>query len=235
MDVTGELVVALVVGALVALVVIDAERRRRNWLGWAVLTAFTGPIGLIAWLLARRRAPVVDRLGVRRVARVGLLSILLLLLSVVVRTYVVTFLFQVARVEGRAMAPTLGDQDGLIVNKLTYRMHDPKVNDIVMFYYPLRPEKSFVMRVIAGEGDQVRIVDGRVYRNDVAIDDSFVAADSRSHDTWGPQVVPEGYYFVMGDHRNNSADSRHWGYVPKKYIIGKVLWRWWPVLAARAF
>ena len=91
-----------------------------------------------------------------------------------------------------------------------------------MLYYPLNPDKSFVKRVIAEEGDQVRIVDGRVYRNDVPMDDDFVPAEYRSHDDWGPQVVPEGYYFVMGDHRNNSSDSRHWGFVPKKYIIGKV-------------
>ncbi len=89
--------------------------------------------------------------------------------------------------------------------------------------------------VIAAEGDQVRVVDGKVYRNDVLMDDSFVPADYRSHDDWGPQVIPEGYYFVMGDHRNNSSDSRHWGFVPKKYIIGRVQLRWWPVPHARIF
>ena len=79
------------------------------------------------------------------------------------------------------------------------------------------------------------IVDGIVYRNDIRLDDSFVPADFRSHDDWGPQVIPEGYYFVMGDHRNNSSDSRHWGFVPKKYIIGKVQLRWWPLGHARMF
>ena len=133
------------------------------------------------------------------------------------------------------MAPTLQDQDRLIVNKLAYRIGDPKVGDIVMLYYPLKPEKSFVKRIIAEEGDQVRIVDGRVFRNDVPLDDSFVPQDYRSHDDWGPQVIPEGYYFVMGDHRNNSSDSRHWGFVPKKYIIGKVQLRWWPMGHATVF
>ena len=98
-----------------------------------------------------------------------------------------------------------------------------------MLYYPLNPEKSFVKRVIAEEGDTVRIVDGRVYVNDIPLQDDYVPAEYRSHDDWGPQVIPEGYYFVMGDHRNNSSDSRHWGMVPKKYIIGKVQLRWWPV------
>src|SRR5437867_9629255 len=145
----------------------------------------------------------------------------------------ITFVGQVARVEGTSMAPTLMDQDRLIVNKLAYRFADPQVGDIVMLYYPLKPEKTFVKRIIAEEGDQVRIVDGRVYRNDVPVDDSFVPAEYRSHDDWGPRVLDEGYYFVMGDHRNNSSDSRHWGLVPKKYIIGKVQLRWWPMAHAK--
>ncbi|HEY1913716.1 MAG TPA: signal peptidase I [Vicinamibacterales bacterium] len=148
---------------------------------------------------------------------------------------IVTFGFQVARVEGQSMAPTLEDQDRLIVNKLIYRIGEPRRGDIVMLYYPLNPDKSFVKRVIAEEGDTVRIVDGRVYVNDIPLKDDYVEADYRSHDDWGPQVIPEGYDFVMGDHRNNSSDSRHWGMVPKKYIIGKVQIRWWPVPTARLF
>ena len=155
--------------------------------------------------------------------------------AAVYATLIVTFGFQVARVEGMSMAPTLQDQDRLIVNKLAYRLGDPKVGDIVMLYYPLKPEKSFVKRIIAEEGDQVRIVDGRVFRNDVPLDDSFVPAEYKSHDDWGPRVIDEGYYFVMGDHRNNSSDSRHWGLVPKKYIIGKVQLRWWPMGHAKVF
>jgi signal peptidase I len=155
--------------------------------------------------------------------------------AAVYATLIVTFGFQVARVEGQSMAPTLADQDRLIVNKLAYRIGEPQIGDIVMLYYPLRPDKSFVKRVIAAEGDQVRVVDGKVYRNDVLMDDSFVPLEFRSHDDWGPQVIPEGYYFVMGDHRNNSSDSRHWGFVPKKYIIGRVQLRWWPVPHARLF
>ena len=155
--------------------------------------------------------------------------------AAVYATLIVTFGFQVARVEGQSMAPTLADQDRLIVNKLAYRLADPRRGDIVMLYYPLDPNKSFVKRVIAEENDVVRIVDGKVYVNDTPMRDDFVPPEYRSHDDYGPSVVPEGYYFVMGDHRNNSSDSRHWGMVPKKYIIGKVQVRWWPVPSARIF
>jgi signal peptidase I len=148
---------------------------------------------------------------------------------------IVTFGMQIARVEGLSMAPTLEDQDRLIVNKAIYRIFEPRRGDIVMLYYPLNPDKSFVKRVIAEEGDTVRIIDGRVYVNDIPLQDDYVKPDFRSHDDWGPQVIPEGYDFVMGDNRSNSSDSRSWGMVPKKYIIGKVQIRWWPVPTARIF
>jgi len=158
-----------------------------------------------------------------------------LLSAAVYATLIVTFGLQVARVEGQSMAPTLADQDRLIVNKFVYRIGEPRRGDVVMLYYPLNPEKSFVKRVIAEEGDTVRIVDGHVYVNDIPLHEDYVQDEYRSHDDWGPQVIPEGYYFVMGDHRNNSSDSRHWGNVPKRYIIGKVQLRWWPVPTARVF
>ena len=155
--------------------------------------------------------------------------------AAVYATLIVTFGFQVARVDGLSMAPTLEDHDRLIVNKLVYELGDPRPGDIVMLYYPLNPEKMFVKRVIARESDTVRIVDGRVYVNDIPLRDDYVPAEFRSHDDWGPQVVQQGYYFVMGDHRNNSSDSRHWGPVPKKYIVGKVKVRWWPLQDAKIF
>jgi signal peptidase I len=157
--------------------------------------------------------------------------------AAVYATLIVTFGFQVARVEGQSMAPTLQDQDRLIVNKFEYRLpnHAPKVGDIVMLLYPSDPEKSFVKRVVAEPGDTIRSVNGRVYRNDDPLPDEFIPEDFRSYDNWGPEIVREGYYFVMGDHRNNSSDSRSWGEVPEKYILGKVQLRWWPITEAKFF
>jgi signal peptidase I len=155
--------------------------------------------------------------------------------AAVYATLIVTFGFQVARVDGLSMAPTLEDHDRLIVNKLVYELGDPRPGDIVMLYYPVNPEKMFVKRVIAKEGDSVRLVDGHVYVNDLPLHDDYVPEEFRSHDDWGPTVVQQGYYFVMGDNRNNSSDSRSWGPVPKKYIVGKVKVRWWPLQDARIF
>jgi signal peptidase I len=180
-----------------------------------------------------RSAALVHRLNVWKDEAVAWVKTLAS--AAVYATLIVTFGFQVARVEGQSMAPTLADQDRLIVNKLAYRWGEPRRGDIVMLYYPLDPNKSFVKRVIAEEGDQVRVVAGSVFVNDVLMPDDFVPPEYRSHDDFGPSVVPEGYYFVMGDHRNNSSDSRHWGFVPKKYIIGRVQLRWWPIPTAHVF
>jgi signal peptidase I len=155
--------------------------------------------------------------------------------AAVYTTLVVTFGFQVARVDGQSMAPTLADRDRLVVNKFTYLVDTPRKNDIVMFYYPINPTEAFVKRVIAEEGDTVRIAGGRVYVNERPVDDSYVSSEYRSHENFGPQVIQAGYYFVLGDHRNDSSDSREWGLVPKKYITGKVQARWWPLFNVRAF
>jgi signal peptidase I len=150
-------------------------------------------------------------------------------------TLILTFVGQIARVDGLSMEPTLANDDRLVVNKWIYRLRDPRQGDIVTLYYPVDPEKLFVKRVIAGEGDEVRIASGKVYVNGAALHDEFVPAEYRSFEDFGPQVVPQGYYFVMGDHRNGSSDSRLWGPVPKKYIVGKVQLRWWPPNHARLF
>jgi signal peptidase I len=195
------------------------------------------PVGVGSPVLVGVQAPTTSRAAERlALVRDELIAWFKTLASAAVyATLIVTFGFQVARVEGMSMAPTLEDQDRLIVNKLAYRIGEPHHGDIVMLYYPIDPNKSFVKRVIAEEGDTVRIVDGHVFVNEAPLNDVYVPDEYRDHNDWGPQVVPEGYYFVMGDHRNNSSDSRHWGWVPKKYIIGKVQIRWWPIPTAKVF
>ncbi len=176
----------------------------------------------------------------RVLARVGedLLTWARTLVSAAVyATLIVTFGFQVARVDGQSMEPTLENEDRLVVNKLSYQVlhQDPRVGDIVMLLYPENPDETYVKRVIGAPGDAIRSVNGRVYRNDVPLPDDFIPDAFKSHDTWGPEQVRDGYYFVMGDHRNDSSDSRSFGQVPKKYIIGRVQLRWWPLDQARMF
>ena len=205
---------------------IDAAKRGQNWFAWSVAVACTG-LAFIVWLVVRRRFQPIEA---GRATGAGLIAAILFIMALdsLAMLNITTFVYQVARVEGGAMSPTVNDQDRLIVDKSIYRWEDPQTGDVVMLYYPLNPLRTFVKRVIAEEGDQIRIVGGQVYRNDVPINDHYVPTEFRSHDNYGPQVVPQGYYFVMGDHRNNSSDSRHWGHVPKKYIVGKVVYRWWP-------
>lgn len=130
------------------------------------------------------------------------------------------------------MSLTVNDRDRLIVDKSAYRRRRPRRGDIVMLHYPLDPRRKFVQRVIAEEGDAVRIVNGQVFLNELPLEEGYVREEYRSSDNFGPIVVPQGYYFVMGDRRNNSSDSRHWGQVPRMYIVGKVRYRWWPFNAA---
>ncbi len=184
--------------------------------------------------VADMRSQSPDDLGGRRWRRAAR-TIRWLAAAGVDAIFIVTFVLQVVRVDGFSMAPTLEDHDRLIVNRLVYEFSDPHPGDVVTLYYPPEPDKMFVKRVIATEGDTVQIVDGRVLINGQPLRDDYVFPEYRDHDDFGPEVIQQGYDFVMGDHRNNSSDSREWGLVPKKYIVGKVKVRWWPLQEARIF
>jgi signal peptidase I len=194
-------------------------------------------VAVPVWLVRRRRWPVtveIDRPRRRKLTALALgIVAASFTLSPVVAWFVTTYLYQAARVEGMAMSPTINDQDRLIVNKRAYLASDPAIGDIVMLRYPRDPQKTFVKRVIASGGDEVHIVSGVVFRNGRKTDEPYLT--HRSQDEWGPGVVPEGTYFVMGDRRDNSSDSRHWGVVPREYVLGRVAVRWWPLSAPRRF
>jgi signal peptidase I len=149
--------------------------------------------------------------------------------------FAAAYMFRGARIQGRAMEPTLADQERVFVNRFAYKTNAPQRGDIVMLQYPLDPTRLFVKRIVAVGGERVRIDDGQVYVNDVPRDDSFIPPANRSREDWGPQAIPADSYFVMGDRRNNSSDSRHWGFVPRKHIVGRVQYRWWPIDTARGF
>jgi signal peptidase I len=146
-----------------------------------------------------------------------------------------TYGIRIVEVTGVSMAPTLSDGDRMIVDEFDYELGDPQVGDIVVLYYPVNPTHLFIKRVIAAEGDTVRVTNGRAYVNGQLIRDDYVPASFRSHDDLEFENVAPGHYFVMGDHRNDSFDSREWGLVPRRYILGKARMRWWPIQRAAIF
>jgi signal peptidase I len=173
-----------------------------------------------------------------RTASIGREAVLLartLLSAGVYATLIVTFVFQVARVEGRSMEPTLHDQDRLVVNKIAYTLRDPEVGDIVMMYHPHLPSQPLVKRIVAVPGDTVAFRAGVVVRNGAPVDEAYIERSLQSDDEREPVVVPDGYYFVLGDHRKASSDSRSFGPVPRRYILGRIDVRWWPIPDVRAF
>jgi signal peptidase I len=225
--------------AIVLWMLQDAVRRGRGWARWQLLLFFLSVLAIPVWLLRRRRWPVTVTIDRARQLKLAALAAGIVAasftLSPILGSVVTTHLFQVARVEGRAMSPTLDDQDRVVVDKRAYRSGEPAIGDIVMLRYPLDPRKTFVKRVIAFGGDDVRIANGVVFRNGDRVDEPYVLEANRSQDHWGPEAVPEDTYFVMGDRRNNSSDSRHWGVVPREHILGRVTTRWWPLSARRRF
>ena len=150
------------------------------------------------------------------------------LASVAVSVFIILFLYQPVRVEGTSMVPMLQDQDRLFINKLAYRVGDVHHGDVVVFHYPRDPAKSYIKRVIALPGDRIRIARGRVFVNDQRLAEPYVPTrytDDRSEEE---MTVPAGEYFVMGDHRSISSDSRDFGPVERQLIYGKASFVYWP-------
>src|ERR1700689_1216512 len=151
-----------------------------------------------------------------------------MLFSLAVSFFIITFLYQPVRVEGTSMMPRLGDQDRLFINKFVYHFESIHRGDVVVFHYPRDPQKSYIKRVIALPGDKPRIDDGRTYVNGRLLPEPYVPRkfhDSRSLDAI---VIPSDQYFVMGDHRSISSDSRDFGPVSRELIYGKAAFVYWP-------
>ncbi len=144
---------------------------------------------------------------------------------------IITFIGQVTVVKGASMEDTLFDRERLICNKIVYRLSEPKHGDIVIFKPPIDQNHNYIKRVIAMEGDKVKIVDGIVYLNGERLEEDYVT--HRSFETMPEITVPADSYFVLGDNRINSSDSRFWGFVPRENIIGKASVVFWPITRAR--
>jgi signal peptidase I len=152
-----------------------------------------------------------------------------LFFSIVISLFVILFVYQPVKVEGGSMEPGLEDQERIFINKLAYRLEAIERGDIVVFRYPRDPRKSFIKRVIALPGDRVEVIDGHVYVNGQPIPEPYVPTEYLDSKSYPERIVPVGSYFVMGDHRSMSNDSRDFGPVPRDYIYGKAVFGYWPV------
>ena len=157
-----------------------------------------------------------------------------LVFSVLIAVVLIVFIYQPVKVEGTSMMPTLTDQERIFINKFTYRFGLGSIErgDTVVFWYPQDTTKSYIKRVIGIPGDRIRVDDGQVYVNGKALVESYVPPENRDDSTWrdGREVtVPADRYFVLGDHRNQSSDSRMWGWVPRANIYGKAVFVYWPL------
>jgi signal peptidase I len=151
-----------------------------------------------------------------------------LLISAGASILIITFLYQPVRVEGTSMLPRLEDRDRLFINKFVYHVAAIERDDVVVFRYPRDPEKSYIKRVIALPGDHLRIDHGQVWLNGKQLDESYVPEEYRDTKSMPEMVVPEDSYFMMGDHRSISSDSREFGPVDRSLIYGKAVFVYWP-------
>jgi signal peptidase I len=151
-----------------------------------------------------------------------------LLVSAAASVLIITFLYQPVRVEGTSMLPRLEDRDRLFINKFVYRIASIERGDVVVFHYPRDPEKSYIKRIIALPGDRLRIDHGHVWLNGKLQSESYVPLMYEDTRSMAEIVVPDDNYFVMGDHRSISSDSREFGPVERSLIYGKAVFVYWP-------
>jgi len=152
-----------------------------------------------------------------------------LMISLAISAFIIIFLYQPVKVEGTSMMPSLQDQERIFVNKFVYRLEPIERGDIVVFRYPRDPSKSYIKRVIGTAGDRIRIDNGQVYVNGQGLEEVYVPSAYADERSYPETVVPPECYFVLGDHRSMSNDSRDFGPVNQSYIYGKAVFGYWPM------
>lgn len=154
-----------------------------------------------------------------------------LMLAVLIAVLAILFLYRPVRVEGTSMIPSLYNQERLFINQFSYRfgLSNIKRGDTVVFWFPEDTTKSYIKRVIGLPGDRIQIINGYVYINGKKMAENYVPQRYRGDGDWGPKTIPPHQYFVLGDDRVASNDSRAWGFVPRSYIYGKAVFVFWPL------
>jgi signal peptidase I len=152
-----------------------------------------------------------------------------LIVSVFISLFIILFVYQPVKVEGGSMEPGLEDQERIFINKLAYRLESIQRGDVIVFRYPRDPRKNFIKRVIGLPGDRIRVDEGRVSINGRLIAEPYVPDEYLDSRSYREVVVPAGSYFVLGDHRSMSNDSREFGPVSRDLIYGKAVFGYWPM------
>jgi signal peptidase I len=152
-----------------------------------------------------------------------------LIIGLSILGFVIVFLYTPVRVEGNSMMPSLDDQERILINKFVYHIEPIQRGDIIVFRYPRDPAKSFIKRVIGIAGDHIRIDDGHVYVNEKLVAEDYVPPAYQDDRSYPEVVVPPDSYFVLGDHRSLSNDSRDFGPVASSFIYGKAVLGYWPM------
>lgn len=152
-----------------------------------------------------------------------------LAIAVIVCVLLITYVVQAFKVQGTSMSPELLDGERILVNKFLYRFADIGRGDVVVFWYPEDPKLSFIKRVVGLPGETVEVRNGNVYVDGILIDEPYVVVDNADRRSLASQEIRPGHYFVLGDNRRGSNDSRSWGLVPERYIYGKAFVRIWPL------
>ncbi len=150
-------------------------------------------------------------------------------IAVALAIFIVVFLYEPINVEGTSMAPGISNHERLFINKFVYHFEPIRRGDVIVFWYPLDPSKSFIKRVVGLPGETVAIRKGHVYINGREIREPYVLPQYMSDNSYPPVKVPKGEYYVLGDHRDDSNDSRMFGPVPRRYIYGKAVFAYWPM------
>jgi len=140
---------------------------------------------------------------------------------------IITFIGQVTVVRGASMEPTLHNNERLIADKISFRFESPDRSEIIIFRPPLEIKRNYIKRIIGISGDKVEIINGEIYLNDKKLEESYIK--NRSYENMPPTIVPDNSFFVLGDNRPNSSDSRYWGFVPRKNVVGKAWVIFWPL------
>jgi signal peptidase I len=152
-----------------------------------------------------------------------------LIISLAISAFIIVFIYQPVKVEGTSMMPLLADQERIFVNKFVYRLEPIERGDVVVFRYPRDPSKSYIKRVVGMAGDRIHIVGGQLYVNGELVEEDYVPAFYEDTRTYPELVVPAHCYFMLGDHRSMSNDSRDFGPVNQSFIYGKAVFGYWPM------